>query len=277
MTTRADASVTLLQRLMDDAIDPDYLIAAQRPERRTSNWRHSTLFAVAVAVTGALTAAAVVQVREGAPSAGETRSELADRVVAATTEVRSLDSSVDAVARQVASLQAQALDGTAADRALADQVAALQQEVGAAPVTGDGAVVVLDDGQPTTDGNGGPDLARVLDTDLQTAVNGLFAAGATAVSVNGQRLTALSPIRSAGDAVLVGFRPLVPPYSITAIGPSSMVPEFESGAARSTLQTLEDTYGMRVDVVPKADVTVPGAGMVVTRVAQPTSEEGGRP
>ena len=55
---------------------------------------------------------------------------------------------------------------------------------------------------------------RVLDRDLQELVNGLWAAGAEAVSVDGQRLTARTAIRSAGEAVLVDFRPLSPPYVV---------------------------------------------------------------
>ena len=48
----------------------------------------------------------------------------------------------------------------------------------------------------------------MLDRDLQVIVNGLWAAGAEAIAVNGQRLTACSAIRSAGEAILVDFRPL---------------------------------------------------------------------
>ena len=42
--------------------------------------------------------------------------------------------------------------------------------------------------------------------------------GAEAISINGQRLTALSAIRAAGDAILVDNRPLVPPYTVLAVG-----------------------------------------------------------
>ena len=67
------------------------------------------------------------------------------------------------------------------------------------PVTGPGMVVRLDDA-PTGDGDGADvdprtdDDAdgRVTDRDLQTVVNEVWAAGAEAVAVNGQRLTALS-------------------------------------------------------------------------------------
>ena len=89
-------------------------------------------------------------------------------------------------------------------------------------VTGPGLCYHAAGRPPTPAGDGGPDLARVLDTDIQLVVNGLFASGAEAVSVNGQRVTVLSPIRSAGEAVLVGFRPLTPPYEVSAVGPDSL-------------------------------------------------------
>ena len=59
----------------------------------------------------------------------------------------------------------------------------------------------------------GADSARneVLDTDLQKLVNGLWEAGAEAISINGQRLTNLSTIRQAGGAITVNARSLRPP------------------------------------------------------------------
>ena len=46
--------------------------------------------------------------------------------------------------------------------------------------------------------------------DLQIVVNGLWDAGAEAISVNGQRLTSKSAIRFAGQAILVNYRPADP-------------------------------------------------------------------
>ena len=54
------------------------------------------------------------------------------------------------------------------------------------------------------------DLEQVLDSDVQRAVNGLWAAGAEAVSVNGSRLTARSAIRSAAGAILVAEQAVEP-------------------------------------------------------------------
>ena len=75
---------------------------------------------------------------------------------------------------------------------------------------------------PTTGRVSGGDVSRVLDVDLQSVVNGLWAGGAEAVAVNGQRLTALTTIRAAGSAILVDFRPVTSPYEVSAIGPDDL-------------------------------------------------------
>ena len=49
-------------------------------------------------------------------------------------------------------------------------------------------------------------------------VNELKAAGAEAVSVNDQRLVAVSPVRCAGPTIFVNNTPQTPPYVIRAIG-----------------------------------------------------------
>ena len=49
-------------------------------------------------------------------------------------------------------------------------------------------------------------------------MNGLWTAGAEAISINGQRLTVLTAIRNGGPVINVNSRPLAPPYTVQAIG-----------------------------------------------------------
>ena len=78
---------------------------------------------------------------------------------------------------------------------------------------------------------GGP-RGRVQDGDLQLVVNALWAAGAEAVSINGQRLGPTTAIRFAGEAVLVDFRPVTSPYEISAIGDPGRAAARASSRAR---------------------------------------------
>lgn len=258
--TEADASLSLLRRLVDDAMDPGYQEATTRGGRQGADWRRSVAVGVVVGLTAALGTAAVLQARAGAPDEGVTRSELIDRVKDATGSVEASDIRVDELNGEIETLRQSALDGSDPDRALADEVTGLEAEVGVTAVAGPGVEVVMDDGPPAPAGAIGPDIARVLDADISLVVNGLFAAGADAVAVNGQRITALSPIRSAGEAILVGFRPLSPPYTVTAIGTDNLTNDFESGEARVQLEQLETAYGIDVEVVAGQELSVPGRG-----------------
>src|SRR5699024_11863661 len=81
---------------------------------------------------------------------------------------------------------------------------------------------------PASPGVSSGTVNRVTDGDLQIAVNGLWAAGAEAVAVNGQRVGPTTAIRTAGSAVLVDFRPLSPPYRITVVRSEEHTSELQS-------------------------------------------------
>ncbi|GMA89252.1 hypothetical protein GCM10025868_45020 [Angustibacter aerolatus] len=169
-----------------------------------------------------------------------------------------------------------------AESGLADRVAALGLVTGAAAVTGPGVVLTVDDAEQVAQAGDGSDPradttaddGRVLDADLQVAVNGLWQAGAEAVSVNGQRLTALSAIRSAGQAVLVDYRPLAPPYVVQAIGdPGTLQTRFSDGSGGRSLQYLKDNYGVRFGIAPSDSLTLPASAGLTTRRAQVPGSE----
>lgn len=261
-TVARDDSMSLLWRVADDALDPGYALLAGRAgsgSARDGRQRRSVAFGLALLLLGILLSAALVQTQKGAPAADRTRADLADRVGTATVEVDALANRVASLNQQAAELQAAALSGSASDQALSEQVSALELRAGLSPVEGPGIQVRLTDGPPSRADDDAPDLARVLDSDLQLTVNGLFAAGAEAVAINDQRITSLSAIRSAGDAVLVGYRPLIPPYTVTAIGePERLEVEFLSGSAAAHLQTLATAYGIGYDTVSEDTLQVPG-------------------
>ena len=117
---------------------------------------------------------------------------------------------------------------------------------------------------------GGPDLGRVQDIDLQHVVNGLWAAGAEAISINGQRLTARSAIRTAGSAINVDFRPLSPPYAIDAIGdPKSLAARFQETSDGRYLLQLKSQFGIIYEMSTKDALTLPAAAQLTVTDAVP--------
>lgn len=154
------------------------------------------------------------------------------------------------------------------ERASAETARVLGLQAGAAPLMGPGLEVVMSDSERMPGPSEDASLYRVHDVDLQLVVNALFAVGAEAVSVNGQRVVSTTAIRGAGETILVNFRPMVPPYVISAIG-ASAGPFREHPDARR-LARWETLFGLGFRVRAKEAVRVPAfAGQVSLRHAEP--------
>ncbi len=123
------------------------------------------------------------------------------------------------------------------------------------------------------DDPGGSVAGRIYDQDLQVLVNALWAAGARAIGVNGQRLTATTAIRTAGAAILVDYRPLTPPYVVTALGdPGSLGSGLAGSAAGDRFRMLHDRYRTRFDVHQEGEARLPAAEALRLRYASPLGE-----
>ncbi|UED82881.1 DUF881 domain-containing protein [Streptomyces profundus] len=282
---RPDASMSLLTTVMDNTLDEGYAqAAARRREKGRSELprglRARLWLAGGLVLAGLVVTLGAAQAREAAPTVAREREELLERVTTGTEELDQLQAQVDALRTEVAASQRIALggdDGEVAERA--ELVALL---AGASEVEGPGVELSVDDareaGQSVSGGprdNGFSQTGRLRDRDLQRVVNGLWQAGAEAIAINGQRLTALSAIRAAGDAVLVDNRPLVPPYTVLAVGDGqALLDAFEQTSAGRYLATLRDDYGIRVDSSARDELRLPAAPSLTTRSARPRDERG---
>lgn len=270
---RPDASLSLLARIVDDSLDPSY---AEVARRRSSGHavqrppRGRVAVAAVLGLLGVLLASVVTQTWRDQPELERSHAELADRVEAATAAADTRETQVQALDADVERLREAALVGRDDAAALEDRLATLEVAAGVVPLSGPGVRVLVDDGPAHRQNGVGPDLARVLDRDLQLLVNGLLAAGAEAVAVNGQRITTTSAIRSAGDAVLVGYRPLARPYVVTALGdPRTLAARFEESPAGRQLRTLTSTYAMPYEVSTEDVLSLPGEPVTEVRYAHP--------
>jgi uncharacterized protein YlxW (UPF0749 family) len=270
-----DASMTLLREVMERPLDPGYATAAARRADGVRPTRRGLVLTLVLAlVCGALATRSILELRRPQPGAEQARAALQAQVRQRTAALDAQQEQLDHLRARVAALRAQALTGTGGAQ-LAEQNSLLELLAGETAVTGPGLRITLADAPSSSSGSGTDprqgttaDQGRVLDRDLQAVVNGLWAAGAEAVSVNGQRLTARSAIRYAGQAILVDFRPLVPPYVVQAVGDAAgLQTRFAAGAAGAYLQALRDNYGVQAAIVPSANLELPGAGGSPTRFA----------
>jgi uncharacterized protein YlxW (UPF0749 family) len=270
-----DASMTLLREVMERPLDPGYAAAAAAPRRRTR--RRTVITLVLAIVAGAAFSIAVGSIRQPSHQATEVNRELRKRIEEQTALIEKREAANAALSATIAMARQNALGASDAD--LASQVAKLGLNTGESPTAGPGLRFTVNDapgraqtvgGDPRADR--GYDLGIVLDADLQVIVNGLWAAGAEAIAINGERLTSLSAIRSAGEAILVDFRPLVPPYVIDAVGDSSrMQTAFATGTAGPYVQSMRDNGGIRIDIAAADKLALPGAGQLILRQARPAT------
>ena len=93
---------------------------------------------------------------------------------------------------------------------------------------------------------------RVYDLDLQILTNGLWQAGAEAVAINGHRLSALTAIRGAGEAITVDFRSLTRPYRVEAIGDArTLQARFVESSGGAWWNELAQNQKLRYDTTPR--------------------------
>ncbi|MFG2601942.1 DUF881 domain-containing protein [Streptomyces sp. NPDC048514] len=279
---RPDASMSLITNVMDHSLDDGYAEAAARKKSAGEGGLPKTLRAKLGLAAGLVLAALVVtvgaaQARVAAPVVAKERQELIDRIDAETEAADKLEGDVDKLRDEVGARQRAALrsSGGGSEADLVGMVS------GATAVHGPGVRLVVNDAKEAGGGGGGnnpretagfSDTGRVRDRDMQRVVNGLWASGAEAVSINGQRLTALSAIRAAGDAILVDNKPLVPPYTVLAVGDGERLStRFQNGADGLYLHALEENFGIRATISTQGDVRLPAAPSVIVRTARPNA------
>ncbi|WP_257004620.1 DUF881 domain-containing protein [Streptomyces sp. Tue6028] len=281
--SRPDASMSLLTNVMDHSLDDGYAEAAARKQAEGAGGMPKTVRAKLGLAAGLVLAALVVTVgaanaRIAAPVVAKERQELIDRVERETKTADKLESTVDSLRADVNARQREALKKSGGDQA--DLVSILS---GATDVHGPGVKLVVNDAKEASTGGGGnpretsgfSDTGRVRDRDMQRVVNGLWESGAEAIAINGQRLTALSAIRAAGDAILVDNKPLVPPYTVLAVGDGKRLStRFQNSADGLYLHALQENYGIRTGISVEDDIRLSAAPSVIVRTAQPSTEKG---
>ena len=143
---------------------------------------------------------------------------LQDLAVAASDRLAKLTTQVDSLRADVEKLTTeQAPAGTAADSA---QTSLVEIASGRVPVVGPGLTVQLTDAPADSLRQAGvrPDDLLVHQQDLQVVINALWAGGAEAMSLQGQRVISTTAFRCVGNVLSLHGRLYSPPYVIRAIG-----------------------------------------------------------
>jgi uncharacterized protein YlxW (UPF0749 family) len=218
---------------------------------------------------GLLVTTAAVQTSREEPVRERSRESLVTQVKDRREELASARQDLARLRQEVDRTQASALAASSQGRSLRAQLRRLGLAAGDTPATGPGVRIVVDDSEA-----GAEDAQAVLDSDLQILANGLWSSGAEAVAINGQRLTNLSSIRTAGEAITVNLRSLSQPYVVTAIGdPDQLAARFLESDGGAWWLNLKAVYDMTFTMTNEESLTVPAAPPLVLRHARPPRED----
>ena len=248
-----------LDALMADVLTSDY---NQAQTKQSHPFVMRTFAVLSAAGTALILALGVNMVRENAAQSALTRDELIKRVQTADHRVSLLEQQAKQAQRDYESAQQAKLSGTSLGQQAQDRLTLLSGAVGFTAVIGNGIELKVDDAPvDVTAPNDAATPGRVQDRDLQLVVNGLWQSGATAIAINDRRISSTTAIRSAGDAILVNYRPLSPPYRVTAIAPNAdkVAAKFRDGSASLLLEQLAERYGVVWELNTIGQTTIPAA------------------
>jgi uncharacterized protein YlxW (UPF0749 family) len=233
------------------------------------------LVALVMVVAGLLIAVTYDQAAAKAQGRQEVRAALVRDIQARSELGDELAGQLDELRVEVSRTSDDLLAATTEGQRALDALARAEQGTAALAVTGPGLLITLANAEAEADDDpvGGTSEAdprgRVQDGDLQLVVNALWAAGAEAISINGQRLGPTSAIRFAGEAVLVDFRPVTNPYEVRAIGdPDALAREFLLDAEVQSLAAVSLNFGLRFDFAKEEELSLPAAGSPELRSAE---------
>lgn len=224
---------------------------------RLGVWR---ILVPVVALLAGLLGATTAHTARGTDLRSAGRTDVADLIRQAEAKVATDDNAVKQLQRNVASSTDRLARSDQRVSAIDSGAAALRVPGGLVAMTGPGLSLTLDDAhpaQPETD----PVKANAIvvhQSDMQAAVNALWAGGAEALMVMNQRLIATSAIRCVGNTLLLNGRVYSPPFSIEAIGPAdSMRTALDQSVGLQQYRKDAATYGLGYDLKTQDKLTVP--------------------
>ena len=256
------ASMSLLTALLANPLDAGYEhYRAEHGSRPVSVSGKIAVFAVAVALGfGSIVATSSLR----AP-AGDVKSDLKSQASERTAAVEALNDEVQSLGR--------AIDQYSQTGSAAPSNPAQDLMTATTPVSGPGITVTLTDRSGTGKGNG-----NVRDQDLAMVVNAMWAAGADAVSINGQRVGPETFVRTAGSVILVTGTPVSSPYEVAAIGDANALSvALVRGATGDYLSAAQSVTGMTVSSKVSDNLQMEALTLTDSHYATPVggSNEGG--
>ncbi|HET7686730.1 MAG TPA: DUF881 domain-containing protein [Candidatus Limnocylindria bacterium] len=249
------------------------------PARRRMSTRTQWVISVAMALAtvGFVGAAQFNSSVERTAFTTSAQEVLAIQIGQLEAEQQALQDQLAAVNAQIETFQASAPGSEADLAALNARLATARAAAGLTPLRGPGVQIEIADSLRQVPPGESAANYLVLAEDLRAIVVALWASGAEAIAINGERLVSTTSIRAVGNPVLVNDSYLQPPFVIQAIGPPEGLAAFESHPSfLSTVQRRIDAFGLEYAWATMDQLDLPAfVGTPTFREGVPVRPEGG--
>lgn len=261
-------TMPLLTLITQQSLDEDYLHSAERRAERgeqpTGGTRPRVAAAAMIGVFGILVTIAAVQTSRNADVADASRTRLISQVQDTRDRVARQAELLAKRRARIDTLEDRAPRSTAALQAAEDELELLQIATGRIAVRGPGVRITVDDPEQGDE--------RIRKEDLFLVINGLWKAGAEAISLNGHRLGELTSINNSDVAINVDSSALLPPYTLQAVGNDrTLEADLLDTETFQAFQSLRQQYGFRLETDSVESVVLPAAREKRLRYAAPPS------
>jgi uncharacterized protein YlxW (UPF0749 family) len=150
--------------------------------------------------------------------------------------------------------------GRTGDQVEQRKVDELKEQAGLDPVRGPGITISLDDAPDDVLASAGRDVSDLIvhQQDIQAVANALWAGGAEAMTIAGQRVVATTGIKCVGNTVVLHGVPHSPPYRISAVGPIGAMRASVNASPYIDLYLEAAQKGLGWDVREQPTLSLPG-------------------
>lgn len=194
------------------------------------------------------------------------RDQLPELVVAEQERVADLEQQVSALRADVETRTRASAGGDARVAAANADAARLAGPAGLEAVAGPGLEVALDDAPPEARSRPlregvpapSPDDLVVHQQDIQGVVNALWAGGAEAMTLMGQRVVATTAVRCVGNTLLLHGTVYSPPFVVQAIGdPTKLSAALDDSPSVGVFRQYVSAYGLVFNATAAPELALP--------------------
>jgi uncharacterized protein YlxW (UPF0749 family) len=240
-------------------------VRRNQSRRRTLGGRIGT---VAVCVLAGVMMTVAALAARGTDLRSDRTADMRDLIVTQSSRNEELRRDVAALTEEVGGLAGR----QPGNSELTERLAVAEEAAGLTDLVGPGLRVTLTDAPADVKPAGVSDDALVVhQQDIQAVVNALWAGGAEAMTIQGQRVISTTGIKCVGNTVVLHGVPYAPPYVIEAIGDAdSLLAAINDSPSIQIYKQYVDAYGLGYAVDRVAAIEAPAfSGSVGLRFAAP--------